>query len=66
MEPAQPRFGLYRHRLSGALARAASGRLEYVADSIASYHAVWAELHEDLLATLGIPVPAAFAVTTEA
>ncbi|WP_336205753.1 transcriptional regulator [Nonomuraea sp. LPB2021202275-12-8] len=52
---AVPRFGLYRHRLAGALTRAASGQLEYVADHIASYHAVWAELHEDLLATLGIP-----------
>ncbi|XRQ08809.1 transcriptional regulator [Actinomadura welshii] len=49
------RFGLYRVRLADALARAASGQLEYVADHIASYHAVWAELHEDLLATLGIP-----------
>ncbi|MEV3922791.1 transcriptional regulator [Actinomadura coerulea] len=49
------RFGLYRERLSDALSRAASGQLEYVADHIASYHTVWAELHEDLLATLGIP-----------
>ncbi|KAB2350020.1 transcriptional regulator [Actinomadura rudentiformis] len=52
---AVPRFGLYRDRLSHALTRAASGQLEYVADHIASYHTVWAELHEDLLATLGIP-----------
>ena len=49
------RFGPYRGRLADALARAASGQLEYVADHIASYHTVWAELHEDLLVTLGIP-----------
>jgi hypothetical protein len=29
--------------------------LEYVSDSTESYHAVWFQLHEDLLATLGIP-----------
>lgn len=52
---ALPRLGRYRHRLSDALRRARSGALEYVADGTASYHAVWAELHEDLLATLGIP-----------
>ncbi|ARZ72367.1 transcriptional regulator [Streptomyces albireticuli] len=52
---ALPRFGRYRVRLAEALGRAASGRLEYVADSTASYHTVWAELHEDLLTTLGMP-----------
>jgi hypothetical protein len=52
---ALPRFGRYRDRLSGALHRAAAGELEYVADHLESYHTVWAELHEDLLATLGIP-----------
>lgn len=52
---AQPRFDRYRIRLAEALKRAASGELGYVADDIGSYHAVWAELHEDLLATLGIP-----------
>ncbi|TDQ53268.1 transcriptional regulator [Actinorugispora endophytica] len=52
---ALPRFGRYRVRLAGALDRARGGELEYVADSTASYHTVWAELHEDLLATLGIP-----------
>jgi hypothetical protein len=51
---ALPRFGRYRERLAGALDRAASGALEYVADSTASYHTVWAELHEDLLVTLGM------------
>ncbi|MFJ8041659.1 transcriptional regulator [Kitasatospora sp. NPDC096147] len=50
-----PRFGRYRVRLAGALERATSGgELAYVADHTASYHAVWAELHEDLLATLGL------------
>jgi hypothetical protein len=49
------RFRRYRVRLGDALARARSGALEYVSDSTASYHAVWFQLHEDLLATLGIP-----------
>ncbi|WP_067967060.1 transcriptional regulator [Nocardiopsis trehalosi] len=51
---ALPRFGRYRDRLARALARAVAGELQYVADDVASYHTVWAELHEDLLATLGI------------
>ncbi|MFI8849990.1 transcriptional regulator [Streptomyces sp. 891-h] len=50
---ALPRFGRYRIRLADALDRAAAGALEYVTDDLASYHTVWAELHEDLLATLG-------------
>jgi hypothetical protein len=49
------RFQRYRVRLGDALGRAKSGALEYVTDSTASYHAVWFQLHEDLLATLGIP-----------
>jgi len=49
------RFRRYRVRLGDALARARSGALEFVTDSTASYHAVWFQLHEDLLATLGIP-----------
>ncbi|MEO3788875.1 transcriptional regulator [Nonomuraea sp. B10E15] len=53
---ALPRLGRYRTRLTEALDRAHSGELEYVADHVAaSYHTVWAQLHEDLLATLGIP-----------
>lgn len=52
---ALPRFDRYRVRLAEALGRATSGELGYVTDGTASYHAVWAELHEDLLATLGIP-----------
>ncbi|ASR36765.1 transcriptional regulator [Prauserella marina] len=55
LEAALPRFGRYRARLAGALDRAFGGELEYVADDTAAYHTVWAELHEDLLATLGIP-----------
>ncbi|MFF4225151.1 transcriptional regulator [Streptomyces abikoensis] len=54
LSAALPRFGRYRVRLTEALERAAAGQLEYVADSTASYHIVWAELHEDLLATLGL------------
>ncbi|MFJ6695291.1 transcriptional regulator [Streptomyces sp. NPDC091272] len=49
------RFRRYRERLAQALARAEAGELEYVADSVFSYHSVWFQLHEDLLATLGIP-----------
>jgi hypothetical protein len=49
------RFGRYRVRLTDALARARAGALEYVTDSTGSYHTVWFQLHEDLLATLGIP-----------
>jgi hypothetical protein len=49
------RFRRYRVRLGDALARARSGALDFVTDSTESYHAVWFQLHEDLLATLGIP-----------
>jgi len=49
------RFERYRVRLSDALARAQSGAHAYVTESTESYHAVWFQLHEDLLATLGIP-----------
>jgi len=52
---ALPRFGRYRVRLAGALARARSGELDFLTDNLASYHIVWFQLHEDLLATLGIP-----------
>jgi hypothetical protein len=50
-----PRFRRYRERLTVALDRARSGEREHLADSTTSYHAVWFQLHEDLLATLGIP-----------
>ncbi|GGS71475.1 hypothetical protein GCM10010156_33000 [Planobispora rosea] len=49
------RFQRYRIRLATALARAEAGAVEYVTDDFESYHTVWFQLHEDLLATLGIP-----------
>lgn len=49
-----PRFGRYSARLGEALDRTRAGELGYLADNLASFHTVWAELHEDLLATLGI------------
>ncbi|MFC4058906.1 transcriptional regulator [Planomonospora corallina] len=49
------RFRRYRIRLTDALTRARAGAADYVADGLDSYHAVWFQLHEDLLATLGIP-----------
>ncbi|MEU9830366.1 transcriptional regulator [Streptosporangium sp. NPDC048047] len=52
---ALPRFGRYGVRLAGALARVASGDLDHVTNDMESYHSVWFQLHEDLLATLGIP-----------
>lgn len=55
LSAALPRFGRYRVRLAAALDRARSGALEHLADSTSSYHAVWFQLHEDLLASLGIP-----------
>lgn len=48
------RFGVYGTRLSHAIERAVTGDPAYVADSLESYHAVWFQLHEDLLVTLGI------------
>jgi hypothetical protein len=51
---AVPRFARYEPRLASALSRAQAGKLEHLADTIDSFHTVWAELHEDLLATLGI------------
>jgi hypothetical protein len=52
---ALPRFDRYRVRLDEALAKARSGRTEYVTDDFEAFHTVWFQLHEDLLATLGIP-----------
>jgi hypothetical protein len=49
------RFERYQIRLTDALTRARKGSLDYVADNLDSYHTVWFQLHEDLLATLGIP-----------
>jgi hypothetical protein len=55
LSAALPRLRRYRARLSAALDRARSGALEHLTDSMTSYHIVWFQLHEDLLATLGIP-----------
>ncbi|MGQ4270278.1 transcriptional regulator [Nocardiopsis changdeensis] len=52
---ALPRFGRYRPGLARALEHARAGRTEYLTDHLASYHTLWFQLHEDLLATLGIP-----------
>ncbi|WP_040421055.1 transcriptional regulator [Actinopolymorpha alba] len=50
------RFGGYDGRFSAALARARTGEKQWVTGvGVASCHAVWMELHEDLLSTLGIP-----------
>lgn len=49
------RFGAYRARLDEALDRVQRGEHEwFTGASVASYHSVWFQLHEDLLATLGI------------
>lgn len=55
LSAALPRFGRYRTRLTHALTLASAGELHYVTDDLAAYHTVWFQLHEDLLATLGIP-----------
>jgi hypothetical protein len=48
------RFSGYPSRLENALANARGGALDWVTKPmIDSYHTVWFELHEDLLATLG-------------
>ncbi|HEX8630309.1 MAG TPA: transcriptional regulator, partial [Catenuloplanes sp.] len=52
---AMPRFQRYRERLTAALSRSRCGAVDYLTDNLASYHAVWFQLHEDLLNTLGIP-----------
>jgi hypothetical protein len=49
------RFGGYERRLGHALERTLSGNSEwFTRPGIDSYHTVWFELHEDLLATLGL------------
>lgn len=52
---ALPRLARYRERLDAALHRARGGAMQELTDSMTSYHVVWFQLHEDLLATLGIP-----------
>lgn len=49
------RFGTYGPRFTHALAKIRAGQHEWFTKPIIeSYHTVWFELHEDLLATLGI------------
>ena len=49
------RFGIYADRFSFALDKLRGGDNEWFTKPIMeSYHTVWFELHEDLLATLGI------------
>lgn len=49
------RMGGYPARLSSALARARAGDHRWVDDpGLPSAHLIWMELHEDLLATLGL------------
>lgn len=50
-----PRLSAYAPRFSEALQHVHQGELEWFTKPIIdSYHTVWFELHEDLLATLGI------------
>ena len=52
---AMARFGGYAERFGEARKRVESGEREWFTGAmIESYHTVWFELHEDLLATLGI------------
>ena len=49
------RFSGYQPRLSRARSRVESGEAEwFTRPDLDSYHSVWFELHEDLLATLGL------------
>ena len=49
------RFDGYGRRFSESLGRVVAGEVEwFTRPMIDSYHTVWFELHEDLLATLGI------------
>ena len=49
------RFASYPARLRAALERVTEGEREwFTKPTIDSYHTVWFELHEDLLATLGL------------
>lgn len=49
------RFAIYAPRFTHALNQLAAGELEWFTRPVMeSYHTVWFELHEDLLATLGI------------
>jgi len=50
-----PRLGEYSRRLESAYDRVLAGEIDFVSGArVDSYHTVWFELHEDLLATLAI------------
>lgn len=49
-----PRFGGYSRRLMDALEHARRDMAWFTATDCDSFHRVWFELHEDLIATLGI------------
>ncbi len=49
-----PRFGGYHDRFTAALARAAHDPVWITGVEVDSCHRVWFELHEDLIATLGV------------
>ena len=50
-----PRFARYGPRLTNAVDRVRAGEVDWFTKPVLdSYHSVWFELHEDLLATLGI------------
>ncbi|MCU1519349.1 MAG: hypothetical protein JWQ75_4070 [Pseudarthrobacter sp.] len=50
-----PRFSGYTGRLTRAMTNAAADPAWFTATDRDSFHRIWFELHEDLLATLGIP-----------
>jgi pyruvate, orthophosphate dikinase len=55
LAPLSPRLAAYGARLARAAGRIAAGDHGYVAKVIAdSYHTVWFELHEDLMALAGL------------
>ncbi len=50
-----PRFAAYRHRLTGATARAVHGETKmFTGVMCGSFHDIWMELHEDLIQLLSI------------
>jgi hypothetical protein len=52
---ALPRYSSYADDLAHALGRVQAGETDYVTNPrVRCFHTVWFELHEDLLATLGI------------
>ncbi|WP_285251033.1 hypothetical protein [Pseudarthrobacter sp. fls2-241-R2A-168] len=51
---ALPRFGGYAQRLDQAVAKAATETTWLIATDRDSFHRIWFEFHEDLIATLGL------------